>query len=267
MASRATVISGPSALSFMPLVRCSGGVTSARKTRRQSTSPARPAARRPRRESCWGNPRRRRAAGSRPKAASAPARCRCRVLSRMASGVRRSEANPARPMPRTGEQQHRRDHLAAGNARRAHGHDLAIAAMPAQPDQNAHQHAERNGQRQHRRERQQRTARPRCRGLALLPTSTSNSWSSSCRKMTNVASSVPSTALVRIFAEYVAAEQAQYRPRLARHLRRRHHRQLGLLLLHRVQLQIVDQNRRRHHAGLGGETGAPRPARTARCCP
>ncbi len=38
MASRATVISGPSALSRMPLERCSGAVRSARNTLRQSTT-------------------------------------------------------------------------------------------------------------------------------------------------------------------------------------------------------------------------------------
>ena len=40
MASSATVISGPSALSRMPLLRCSGGVTSATKTV-AATRPAR----------------------------------------------------------------------------------------------------------------------------------------------------------------------------------------------------------------------------------
>ena len=50
-------------------------------------------------------------------------------------------------------------------------------------------------------------------------------------------------------AKYVAAQQA-HSQLLTRHLRRRHHRQLGQFFFHRMQFQIVDQDRGRHHAGL-----------------
>src|ERR1019366_8465116 len=93
------------------------------------------------------------------------------------------------------------------------------------------------------------------RGPGLLPTSSLNSASAPCRNMTNVASRVPNTELVRI-------SRNTYRPSrrtgpLPLYLRRRHQRQLRLLLFRRMQLQIVDQDGRRHHAGLGRERCAP----------
>src|ERR1017187_5624474 len=93
------------------------------------------------------------------------------------------------------------------------------------------------------------------RGPGLLPTSSLNSVSALCRNMTNVASRVPSTELVRI-------SRNTYRPRrrtavLPLYVRRRHHGQLGLLLFGRMQLQIVDQDGRRHHAGFRGKRRAP----------
>src|ERR1039457_189443 len=93
------------------------------------------------------------------------------------------------------------------------------------------------------------------RGPGLLPTSSLNSVSALCRNMTNVASSVPSTELVRI-------SRNTYRPRsrtaaLPLHVRSRHHRQLRLLLFRRMQLQIVDQDGRRHYAGFRRERRAP----------
>ena len=100
-----------------------------------------------------------------------------RVLSRMESGVSRSEAIPRHAHAQGCKQQHRRDHLAAGDARGAHGRDLAIAGHPAQPDQDAHQHAERNGQRQHRRQRQPNSFRMVLTAALPLPTSNSNSLS------------------------------------------------------------------------------------------
>ena len=56
--------------------------------------------------------------------------------------------------PHYGEQQHRRDHIAAGYARGPHGHKLPIAGHTAEADQNPHHHAERDRQRQHRRNRE-----------------------------------------------------------------------------------------------------------------
>ncbi len=50
-----------------------------------------------------------------------------------------------------GEEEHRRDHLAARNAGRAHGDNFAVARKAAQADQDSHQHAEGNRQRQQRR--------------------------------------------------------------------------------------------------------------------
>ena len=48
-----------------------------------------------------------------------------------------------------GEQEHRGNYLSAGDAGRAHGGDLPIRRQPAQADQDSHQHAERNSERQH----------------------------------------------------------------------------------------------------------------------
>src|SRR5471030_2855144 len=99
------------------------------------------------------------------------------------------------------------------------------------------------------------------RALALERTSSSKSGSTPYRKTTNVASSVPSTALARI-------SRKMYRPNsrtalgLLSHqirpnqIRRRHHLEFRQFFLHRVQFQIVDQNGGRHYAGFGREPGA-----------
>ncbi len=88
-----------------------------------------------------------------------------------------------------------------------------------------------------------------------LPTSSSNSASTFCRKMTNVASSVPSSDAGEDLAKNVTAEEAKHCGPYFVRLRRRYHRQLGQLILGRMQFQVVDQDRWRDHAGLGGEAG------------
>ena len=70
-----------------------------------------------------------------------------------ANGERRQPQRSITRQPRADgrKHQHRRDHLPAGDARRPHGGDFSVARHAAQPDQNPHQHSERNGQGQHRR--------------------------------------------------------------------------------------------------------------------
>ena len=161
MASRATVIIGPSAFAPMPFLRSSGGVTSAMKTVFQTAGCR--AARRPRRESCSGNPRRTRAAGCPRRAASYRARCRISVLFWIEYGVHFSEARPASTVPSaanssTGAITFRLETPAARIAMIS----PSLAIRP-KPDQDPDQHAERNGQRQHRRNGQREQRQDRLR--------------------------------------------------------------------------------------------------------
>ena len=151
MASAATVIRFPCALSRNPIVRFSGGVKSARNTfRHTATGPG------------FTSPTYRIVSGN----CSSNARldvCAQLLRQQPVEDVHalpdRARREPQRRRTRYQrcqqcERQHRCNHRPARYTPRPHGRNLAIGRQAPQTDQNPHQHAERHRLRQHRRQRQ-----------------------------------------------------------------------------------------------------------------
>src|ERR1017187_9490631 len=250
-ASRATVTMGPSAFSPIPFFRCSGGVVSAMNTPRHGVGA--PGGVNPTSSTyriLFGKSSTKTRGGISAVSRVASSSVTMRVLSLIEYGVSRSDAHAARPIPiaannNTGAITLRLDTPAArmamispSDAIRPNPIRIPISTPNGIVNGNTGGIAS-------------ASSVNTVRGPGLLPTSSLNSASAPCRNMTNVASRVPSTELVRI-------SRNTYRPSrrtgpLPLYLRRRHQRQLRLLLFRRMQLQIVDQDGRRHHAGLGRE--------------
>ena len=194
MASFATVIMGPSALAFIPLDRCSGGVTSARNTGDQRACPASPAFTSPTYRMWFGKfSSNTRGSMSADILVASIARVMA-VVSRIASGASRSDENPARPRPSpanssTGRITLRLETPAARMAMISPS--LASRPSPIRIPTSTPKGmvSGSTGGSAHR------NNASTVRGSALLPTRILKICSSLCRNTTNVASIVPRTAL------------------------------------------------------------------------
>src|ERR1022692_2011176 len=249
IASCATVMSGPWALSPMPLVRCSGGVRSARKTLCQTTTA--PGRTSPTYKIVLGKSSSNTRGSMSALTSEADSLSTMSLLTRTERGARRSVIAPATNMAMkansiTGNTTLRLEHPAARMA-------VISPSVASRPNPTRMPTSVPNGMVSGSSGGSDSANRYRIvSGRGELRTSTSNSLPTPCRKMMDVAKAMPSSELEMI-------SRKMWRPRmrmrlrvagLGSQLRGRHNGELRRFFFKRMQFHVVDQHRGRDYAAL-----------------